>query len=151
MSSSQQISRILQRDRVIAVVGLSTNEQRPSNEVAAYLQARGLRIVPVNPAYAGNGGKVLGETCYPDLASAARALAAEGSAIDLVDVFRRPEEVVDIARDAVAIGAKTLWLQLGVINEEAAAIAAAAGLDVVMDHCLKIEYARLAPGGALPS
>ena len=138
----QQIPQIVARDRVIAVVGLSANPGRASHEVAAYLQAHGLRIIPINPAAAGDPAGILGETCYPTLTAAAQALDVDGIRIDMVDVFRRSEDVVPVAAEAVAIGAKTLWLQLGVVNEAAAAIARDGGLDVVMDRCTKIEYAR---------
>jgi predicted CoA-binding protein len=142
-TSSDALRKILRRDRVIAVVGLSNRPERPSHEVAAYMQAHGYRIVPVNPAYAESATGILGEPCYASLTAAAAALAAEGAAIDMVDVFRRPEQVLEIAEEAVAIGARSLWLQLGVINQEAAAVACAGGLEVVMDRCVKIEHAHL--------
>ncbi|WP_205754898.1 CoA-binding protein [Azoarcus sp. DD4] len=129
------LRRVLQQTRTIAVVGLSANWHRPSFFAAKYMQTRGYRIIPVNPAYK----EVLGEKCYP-------SLRAIHEPVDLVDVFRRPEEVPAVVDDAIAIGARTLWLQLGVIHEEAAARAQAAGLDVVMDRCVKIEYARLFGG-----
>jgi len=125
------IQRIVRSARVIAVVGLSANPRRPSNEVARYLQRQGLRIVPVNP----NITEALGERSYPSL----RAIQFP---VDMVDVFRRPTAVPGVAEDAVAIGAKALWLQLGVINREGAEIARRAGLDVVMDRCLKVEWMR---------
>lgn len=128
------LRRILGSVRRIAVVGLSPRRERPSYGVAAFLQAQGYRIVPVNPAER----EILGETCYPDLASIP-------GPVDMVDVFRRAEDVLPIAVEAVRIGARVLWLQLGVINHEAAQLASAAGLDVVMDRCPKIEYPRLAP------
>lgn len=128
------LRRILGSVRRIAVVGLSPRRERPSYGVAAFLQAQGYRIVPVNPA----AREILGETCYPDLASIP-------GQVDMVDVFRRAEDVLPIAAEAVRIGARVLWLQLGVINREAAQLASAAGLDVVMDRCPKIEYPRLAP------
>ena len=123
--------------RTIAVVGLSPMPHRDSHHVAQYMQSHGYRIVPVNPTYA--GATILGERCYPDL-------AAIPGHVDLVDVFRKPADAVDIARQAVAIGAGTLWLQIGVISAEAAAIARAGGLEVVMDRCVKIEHARLFGG-----
>lgn len=132
MSDSDAIQSVLRDSHTIAVVGLSADTQRPSHEVAQYLQEQGFRIVPVNPKYT----EVLGETCYPDLPSIPFP-------VDLVDVFRKPQDCVPIARDAVAIGARALWLQLGVSNEEAQRIAAAAGLTVVADRCVKIEHARL--------
>jgi len=125
------IQRIVRSAQVIAVVGLSANPRRPSNEVARYLQRQGLRIVPVNP----NIVEALGEHSYPSL----RDIPFP---VDVVDVFRRPIAVPEIAEDAVAIGAKALWLQLGVINREGAEIACHAGLDVVMDRCLKVEWMR---------
>src|SRR6476659_8797718 len=111
------IPEILQETKTIAVVGLSDKPDRASNEVAAYLQSVGYRIVPVNPVIAGQ--KVHGETVYADLKSAADALHAEGVAIDVVDVFRKSEDVPDIAREAIAVRAGTLWMQLGVENQAA--------------------------------
>jgi len=99
------------------------------------MQEHGFRIIPVNPKY----DEILGEKCYPNL-------KAIPEAVDIVDVFRKPDDCVPIAEDAVAIGAKVLWLQLGVVNEEAARVAMAGGLEVVMDRCVKIEYARLFGG-----
>ncbi len=129
------LRRVLRANKTIAVVGLSASWHRPSYFAAKYMQERGYRIIPVNPA----ASEILGQRCYPDL-------AAIPEAVDMVDVFRKPEDVVPIAREAARIGARTLWLQLGVVNHEAAAIADAAGLDVVMDRCVKIEYARLYGG-----
>jgi predicted CoA-binding protein len=133
------IRRILTRSRTIAVVGLSANWYRPSYFAAKYMRDHGYRIVPVNPAYA----EVLDERCYPDLASAHEGA---GVPIDIVDCFRKAADIPPIARDAVAIGAKVLWMQLGIRNEEAAQIALDAGLDVVMDRCVKIEHARILGG-----
>jgi predicted CoA-binding protein len=129
------LRRILAQTRTIAVVGLSANWYRPSYFAAKYMQDYGYRIVPVNPSYK----EVLSEKCYASL----RDLP---NPVDLVDCFRKPEEMVPIARDAVAIGAKVLWMQLGIVNEEAARIATDAGLDVVMNRCVKIERARLLGG-----
>ena len=129
------LRRVLQANRVIAVVGLSANWNRPSYFAAKYMQAHGYTIVPVNPG----ADEILGCRCYPDLASIPHP-------IDMVDVFRKPQDVMPIADDAIRLGAKCLWLQLGVINPEAAEKAAAAGLDVVMDRCVKIEHARLFGG-----
>ena len=129
------LRRILTRSRIIAVVGLSANWYRPSYFAAKYLQGHGYGIVPVNPNYA----DVLGETCYPDVGSIP-------GPVDVVDCFRKADEMPSLARDAVAKGAKVLWMQLGIRNEEAAAIAAAAGLDVVQDRCMKIEHARIMGG-----
>ena len=117
------------------MVGLSAEWHRPSFFAAKYLQQHGYRIVPVNPRY----GEILGERCYP-------SLEAIPHPVDLVDVFRRTQDVLPIARQAVAIGAKCLWQQIGVRNLEADALARAAGLDSVMDRCVKIEHARLFGG-----
>jgi hypothetical protein len=133
------LRRILTRSRTIAVVGLSANWYRPSFFAAKYMRDHGYRIVPVNPSY----DEVMGERCYPDLLAAA---AASATPIDIVDCFRKPAEIVPIARDAVAIGAKVLWMQLGIRNDEAAKIAIDAGLDVVMNRCVKIERARILGG-----
>jgi uncharacterized protein len=129
------LRRILKSYRTIAVVGLSANWNRPSNFAAKYLQQHGYRVVPVNPAYA----EVLGERCYP-------TLAAIPHPVDVVDVFRRTADVLPIAQAAVAMGAHCLWQQIGVINREADALARAAGMDSVMDRCMKIEHARLFGG-----
>jgi hypothetical protein len=129
------ITRILETHRVIAMVGLSAREDRPSNVVARYLMARGFTVIPVNPQET----EILGQRCYASL----RDIPAEVAKVDMVDVFRKSADVPPIAAEAIAIGAKSLWLQLGVINATAAAQAVAAGLDVVMDRCPKIEYARL--------
>jgi predicted CoA-binding protein len=127
--SDQELRSILGEDvHTIAVVGLSSRPHRPSYEVASYLQHRGYRIVPVNP----NETEVLGERAYPSL----RDVPPEIS-IDVVDVFRRAELTPPIARDAVAVGARLLWLQEGIVNEEAARIATEGGLDVVMGVCIK--------------
>ena len=129
------LRRILRECRTLAVVGLSAEWHRPSYFAASYMQSKGYRIVPVNPRYT----EVLGERCYARLEDIPHP-------VDLVDVFRRTEDVLPIARSAVAIGAKCLWQQLGVKNLEADALARAAGLDTVMDRCVKIEHARLFGG-----
>jgi predicted CoA-binding protein len=129
------LRRILAQTRTIAVVGLSAHWYRPSFFAAKYMQDHGYKIVPVNPAYE----EVLGERCYP-------SLAAIPGPVDMVDCFRKPEEIVPLAHAAVAMGAKVLWMQLGIRNDEAARIANAAGLDVVMDRCVKIEHARILGG-----
>ena len=131
------LRRILQHHCTIAVVGLSANWYRPSFFAAKYLQQHGYRVIPVNPAYVDSG--VLGETCYPSLADIPEP-------VDVVDCFRKAEETPGLASQAVGIGAKVLWLQLGVVNEEAAAIARDGGLEVVMDRCMKIEHGRLFGG-----
>jgi hypothetical protein len=115
----------------IAIVGLSGKELRASNFVARYMRYHGYEVVPVNPAEK----EILGLTCYPGLADIP-------GGVEMVDVFRLPEAVPDIASESLAIGAKCLWLQFGVISEEGANIAADGGMDVVMDRCLKIEHAR---------
>ncbi|MDC8757788.1 CoA-binding protein [Janthinobacterium fluminis] len=133
------IARILNNSRTIAVVGLSPNPQRASYQVADYMQAHGYRVLPVNPACAGQ--QLLGEHCHATLAEAAAAVAP--ARIDIVDCFRKAEDIVPIARDAIAVGAGCLWTQLDIVNEEAAELARAAGLDVVMDRCPKIELPLL--------
>jgi uncharacterized protein len=129
------LRRILKQNKTIAVVGLSANWWRPSYFAAKYLQERGYRIIPVNPQYQ----EVLGEKCYP-------ALREVPVKVDVVDCFRKSEEIPALADEAIAIGAKVLWLQLGVINHEAAEKARKAGLEVVMDRCMKIEHGRLFGG-----
>jgi hypothetical protein len=131
------LRRILHRCRTIAVVGLSAEWHRPSYFAASYLQGKGYRILPVNPRYA--GGSVLGMRCVARLEDLTEP-------VDMVDVFRKTEDVGPIAASAMAIGAKCLWQQLGVMNHEADAAARAAGLDSVMDRCVKIEHARLFGG-----
>jgi len=129
------LRRILRAYRRVAVVGLSAEWHRPSYFVAKYLQQHGYRVVPVNPRYE----TILGERCYARLEDIPEP-------VDMVDVFRRTADVGPIADSAIAIGAKCLWQQIGVTNEAAAARARAAGLDVVMDRCVKIEHARLFGG-----
>jgi predicted CoA-binding protein len=129
------LRRVLHGNRVIAVVGLSPNWNRPSYFAAKYMLEHGYTVVPVNPGAA----EILGQKCYPDL-------AAIPFRVDMVDVFRKAADVMPIADEAIRIGAGCLWLQLGVINQEAADKASGAGLDVVMDRCVKIEYARLFGG-----
>ncbi|MGV3571332.1 MAG: CoA-binding protein [Ramlibacter sp.] len=142
MSTISALRRILGTCRTIAVVGLSPQWHRPSFFAAKYMQAHGYRIVPVNPA----APEILGQPSYPSVTAAAQALAREGSRIDMVDCFRRSADIPPIADEAIAIGAKCLWLQIGVVDEASAARARAAGLDVVMDRCVKIEHARLFGG-----
>ncbi|MEZ5665191.1 MAG: CoA-binding protein [Burkholderiaceae bacterium] len=129
------LRRILARDRTIAVVGLSAEWHRPSYFAAKYMQEHGYRIVPVNPRYP----EILGEKSYARLEDIPFP-------VDMVDVFRREEEIAAIARSAVAIGARTLWQQLGLKNVEADRIATEAGLDSIWDRCVKIEHARLFGG-----
>ena len=129
------LRRILEDYRTIAIVGLSKNWQRPSNFAAKYLQEHGYRVIPVNPVY----DEVLGETCYPSLADIPER-------VDVVDCFRAIEEIPGLAQQAIDINAKVLWTQLEIIHYEAADMARKAGLDVVMDRCMKIEHARFYGG-----
>jgi predicted CoA-binding protein len=129
------LRRILARSRTIAVVGLSANWYRPSYFAAKYLQDHGYRVIPVNPNYE----QVLGERCYP-------SVSAIPEPVDVVDGFRKAEEMVELAREAVAKKASVLWMQLGIRNDEALRIASDAGLDVVVDRCMKIEHARILGG-----
>ena len=129
------IRRVLKTNRTIAVVGLSANWWRPSFFAAKYMQEHGYRIIPVNPAYR----EVLGEKCYARLADIPEK-------VDMVDCFRKSEDIGPLADEAIEIGAKCLWLQLGVRNDAATARAEAAGLEVVVDRCVKIEHARLFGG-----
>ena len=131
------LRRILHNNRRIAVVGISAEWHRPSFFVGKYLLEHGYTMIPVNPKYR----EVLGQTCYPDLKTARAAID-----IDMVDCFRKANDIGPLADDAIAIGAKTLWMQLSVVNEAAAHKARAAGLDVVMDRCVKIEHGRLFGG-----
>jgi len=129
---------ILKRCQRIAVVGVSAEWHRPSYFVAKYLLEHGYTMIPINPKYS----EVLGQSCYPDL----EAAAAAAGPIDLVDCFRKSEDIGPIADSAIAIGAKCLWMQLTVTNEMAAAKARSAGLSVVQDRCIKIEHGRLFGG-----
>jgi len=129
------LRRILKTNRIIAVVGLSADWFRPSYFAAKYMIDHGYTVIPVNPRY----GEILGQACYESLRDIP-------SPVDIVDVFRRTEDVMPIAEDAIAIGAKVLWQQLGVTNLEAAKKAEAAGLETVVDRCVKIEHARLFGG-----
>ena len=137
----RSIAQILSDSKTIAIVGLSNKPDRASHEVAAYLQEQGYRIVPVNPSYAGQS--ILGETVYGTLQEEADALAGSGQRIDIVDCFRKSEDIPPIARDAIAVRAGCLWMQLDIENQAAADLARAAGLDVVMNHCIKIEHRSL--------
>ena len=129
------LRRILRESRTVAMVGLSAHWHRPSFFVAKYLQEHGFRVVPVTPRH----DEILGEKCYP-------SLDGVPVRVDVVDCFRRPGEIPAIAAQAIAIGARVLWMQLGIRSPEAAGRAEAAGLDVVQDRCMKIEYARLFGG-----
>jgi predicted CoA-binding protein len=132
--SDPELRSILGDARTIAVVGLSSNPERPSYEVAEYLQSKGYRIVPVNP----NETEVLGERAYPSLADIPADIE-----VDVVDVFRRAEQTPEVAEAAVARGAKVLWLQEGIANDDARQIGEAAGLSVVMGVCMRQESKRL--------
>ena len=129
--------RILTAYRRIAMVGLSADPMRPSHFAAVYLLAAGYEVFPVNPKYAGE--EILGQPVYASLAEVPKP-------VEIVDVFRKPQDVPPVAEAAIAAGAKVLWLQLGVVHEEAAARARAAGLEVVQDRCVKIEHARFFGG-----
>jgi predicted CoA-binding protein len=132
LTDMKEISTLLKNCRTIAVVGLSPKENRPSNQVARYLQDVGYRIIPVNPGQK----EILGETCYPSLLDIPEP-------VDVVDIFRRSEEVLPVVEQAVKIKAKAVWMQQGIINEEAARLARSNGLAVVMDRCMKIDHASL--------
>ena len=131
------LRRVLRECRRVAIVGLSAEWHRPSFFVAKYLLQHGYQVFPVNPRYA--GGEILGQPCVASLADLA-------TPVDMVDVFRRTEDVLPIAQQAVAVGARCLWQQIGVLNQEADALVRAAGMDSVMDRCVKIEHARLCGG-----
>src|SRR5246127_1472371 len=135
MDDINTLRRTRRESRTIAVVGLSADWYRPSYFAAKYMQEHGYRIVPVNPKYR----EILGEKCY-------KSLREVPEKIDIVDVFRKTQDVMPIAEEAIAIGAKVLWQQLGGKNEAAAAKARAAGLDAVVDRCVKIEHGRLFGG-----
>lgn len=123
---------VLESSKTIAVVGLSAKENRPSNQVARYLITAGYEIIPVNPGQE----KILGRQCYP-------SLSAIPVPVDVVDIFRRADEVMPVVEEAIAIKAKAVWMQLGIVNEEAADKARAAGLQVIMDRCMKIDHMNL--------
>ncbi|HIG62156.1 MAG TPA: CoA-binding protein [Gammaproteobacteria bacterium] len=132
---NQAIRNILDRYKTIAMVGLSGNWYRPSFFAAKYLLEHGFQVIPVNPNYQ----EILGQKCYPDLASIPQQ-------VDIVDLFQRSDQVLQFVQPAIDRQAKVLWLQLGIVNDAAAAQAEGAGLQVVMDRCMKIEYARLFGG-----
>ena len=136
LTSEDSIRALLARTRTIAIVGASPRADRPSNDVMGFLQRAGYRTIPINPGVAGQ--KIRGERVYASLKDVPVP-------IDMVDVFRRSEDTPPVARDAVAVGAKSLWLQLGIVNDEAARIATAGGLDVVMDRCTAIEISLRRP------
>jgi predicted CoA-binding protein len=125
-------AKILNEYRTVAIVGVSPNPRRPSCKVASYLARHGYHIIPVSP----RAQQILGKTAYPDLSSIAET-------VEIVDIFRRSEEVMPVVDEAIRIGAKVVWMQEGVINEEAASKARGAGLQVVMDKCMRKEHMRL--------
>ncbi len=135
MDDSDKVRRILRTARTIAVVGLSAQWHRPSYFAAKYMQEHGYRVIPVNPMYP----EILGEKCY-------KSLRDIPEKVDIVDCFRKSAEIPAIADDAIAIGAKVLWMQLGVENAEARRKAEGAGLEVVENHCVKIEHGRFFGG-----
>jgi predicted CoA-binding protein len=132
MNSDEMMKEILDSTETIASVGLSGNEEKVSHWVAVYLQGKGFRVIPVNPTT----DKILGEKSYPDLESIPEK-------IDVVQVFRRPEDVPPVVESAIKIGAKVVWMQEGIVNEEAAQMAREAGLQVVMDACMRATHQRL--------
>ena len=127
-----EISFLLKKYKTIAVVGLSPKENRPSNQVAKYMKKAGYRIIPVNPGQ----NEILGEKCYPDLESIPEP-------VDIVDIFRRSEDIPPVVESAIRIKAKVVWMQEGIVNEEAAGVARTAGLQVVMDACMRATHQRL--------
>jgi len=131
-ADSQVITAILKNYRVVAVVGLSADPARPSYQVASYLQQQGYRIIPVNPGCR----EILGEKCYPRLQDIPFP-------VEVVDIFRKVEAIPAIVQEAIQVGAKAVWMQLGLTEPDAAQKARDAGLQVVMNHCLKVEHARL--------
>ena len=132
MTDTDTLRRILTDYKRVAIVGLSDDRSRPSNVVGRYLLEHGFEVIPVNPNYE----EVLGRKCYPDLTSIP-------APVDIVDVFRRIEHIPALVDDAITIKAKVVWMQLGLVHEEAAQKARDAGLEVVMDRCIKIEHARM--------
>ncbi len=131
LTNPNEITEIINSAQTIAVVGLSPKENRPSNMVARYLMEAGYTIIPVNPGQT----EILGQQCYPNL-------SAIPVPLDIVDIFRRSEEIVPIVQEAITVGAKSVWMQQGISNDEAAALARSKGLKVVMDRCLKVDHAN---------
>jgi len=132
MDRDSVLKEILQSAKTIASVGLSSNPNKESYRIASYLKAQGYRVIPVNPT----ASEIMGETSYPDLQSVPEK-------IDIVQVFRKPEDVPPVVDEAIKVGAKTVWMQEGIVNEEAAEKARAAGLQVVMDACMRAQHRRL--------
>ena len=135
MNDINTLRRILIENKRVAIVGLSDDWSRPSNFVGKYLLEHGFEVIPVNPKY----DEILGQKCYADLKDIP-------TPVDIVDLFQRSDRIPPFVDDAIKIGAKVVWMQLGIINEEAAQKARDAGLEVVMNRCVKIEYARLFGG-----
>jgi hypothetical protein len=123
------VKEVLHTAKTIAVVGFSPKENRPSHMVGCYLMQAGFRVIPVNPGHS----EICGVTCYPDLISIPEP-------VDVVDIFRRAEDVLPVVVEAIAIGAKVIWMQQGIVNHEAAALAEKAGLVVIMDRCIKVDH-----------
>lgn len=138
LTSDQEIRELLTAARTVAVVGISDDPERDSYMVAEFLQRQGYRIIPVNPRLVNLNIQVLGEKPYATLRDVPEK-------IDIVDIFRRPETVMPVIEDAIAAGAGAVWMQLSIVNKEAAAHAEAAGLKVVMNRCMAVEYRRLMP------
>lgn len=138
LTSDQEIRALLSAARTVAVVGISDDPERDSYMVAEFLQRQGYRIIPVNPRLVNLNIQVLGEKPYATLRDVPEK-------IDIVDIFRRPETVMPVVEDAIAVDAGAVWMQLSIVNEEAAARAEAAGLKVVMNRCMAVEYRRLMP------
>jgi uncharacterized protein len=136
-ASASERLRILNDAKTIAMVGLSSDPMRPSHFAAIYMQSEGYRIVPINPRYAGQ--KILGETVYASLSDIPFP-------VDIVDVFRKPNECPGLAEEAIKIGARVFWIQLGIESDEAGRIARQGGLDFVQNRCVKIEHARFHGG-----
>jgi predicted CoA-binding protein len=133
LPSAKSLRAIFAEIKSIAVVGLSPKKHRPSHQVARYLMEAGYTIIPVNPGQ----DRILDMQCYPDLLSIDRP-------VEVVDIFRRPEFVESVVRDAITIGAKVIWMQQGIVNERAATIAEQAGLQVIMDRCMKVDHMQFA-------
>lgn len=146
--NAEEIRDLLHRAHTVAIVGLSDKKERASNFVGSYLKSEGFKVIPVNPLKT----EILGEKCYPDLKSVVAGQAERlvnkdsyqdnSGSIDIVDIFRRPDECVNIVKEAIDVGAKAIWMQLGIVNREAAELAKANGLIVVMDRCMKMEHGR---------
>jgi len=132
LPSRERMQTIFAETKNIAVVGLSPKPQRASYQVASYLMGVGYTIIPVNPGQK----EILGMQCYPDL-------RAVEQPIDVVDIFRRADQIEPIVRDAIAVGARVIWMQQGIVNEQAAALAEAAGITVIMDRCMKVDHLQL--------